>query len=238
MATRDGDERLLRLLAGTDLFKGLAADDLAACAARFREARFDKGRILFARGDPGTHLYLVTEGQVRLAIGTSEGRELSFQIAVAGDLFGEIAMLDGCPRSAEATALTPVSAYMLERSAFRALWSTHPAITDSIIAFLCWRVRNASDRLESIALYPMEVRLARFLLIALGDRQAPPGRRVPLELGFSQSELALLLGASRPKINVALGILEKAGAVGRTSDRLFCDPAKLAAIAQTEEPAP
>jgi hypothetical protein len=48
MATRDGDERLLRLLAGTDLFKGLAADDLAACAARFREARFGKGQILFA----------------------------------------------------------------------------------------------------------------------------------------------------------------------------------------------
>jgi CRP-like cAMP-binding protein len=235
MATRDGDEWLLRLLAGTDLFKGLAADDLAACAARFRQARFGKGQILFARGDPGTHLYLVTAGQIRLAIGTSEGRELSFQIAVPGDLFGEIAMLDGCPRSAEATALTPVSAYVLERSAFRELWSTHAGIADSIIAFLCWRVRNASDRLETIALYPMEIRLARFLLIALGDRQAPPGRRVPLELGYSQSELALLLGASRPKINAALGILEKAGALGRTADRLFCDPAKLIAIAQTEQ---
>src|SRR5262252_10472197 len=82
------DERLLRLLGGTDLFKGLAPKDLAVCAARFRQARFDKGQLLFARGDPGTHLYLVAEGQVRLAIGTSEGRELSFQIAVAGDLFG------------------------------------------------------------------------------------------------------------------------------------------------------
>jgi CRP/FNR family transcriptional regulator, cyclic AMP receptor protein len=235
MATREGDDRLLRLLAGTDLFKGLAVDDLAACAARFRETRFEKGQILFARGDPGTHLYLVTEGQVRLAIGTSEGRELSFQIAVPGDLFGEIATFDGQPRSAEATALTPVSAYMLERSVFRELWSTNATIADSIIAFLCWRLRNASDRLETIALYPMEVRLARFLLAALGDRQAPPGRRVPLELGFSQSELALLLGASRPKINVALGVLEKAGAVGRTSDRLFCDPAKLTVIAQAEQ---
>jgi len=234
MATRDGNERLLRLLAGTDLFKGLAADELSACAARFREARFTKGQILFSRGDPGTHLYLVEEGQVRLAIGTSEGRELSFQVAVAGDLFGEIAMLDGAPRSAEATALTAVTAYLLDRSAFRALWSAHTTIADSIIAFLCWRVRNASDRLETIALYPMEVRLARFLLIAIGDRQAPAGRRLPLELGFSQSELAMLLGASRPKINVALGILEKAGAVGRTADRLFCDPGKLAAIAQSE----
>jgi CRP-like cAMP-binding protein len=170
-----------------------------------------------------------------LAIGTSEGRELSFQIAVPGDLFGEIATLDGQPRSAEATALTPVSTYMLERTAFRELWSRNATIADSMIAFLCWRLRNASDRLETIALYPMEVRLARFLLVALGNRQAPPGRRVPLELGFSQSELALLLGASRPKINVALGILEKAGAVGRTSDRMFCDPVKLAVIAQSEQ---
>jgi CRP/FNR family cyclic AMP-dependent transcriptional regulator len=64
--------------------------------------------------------------------------------------------------------------------------------------------------------------------------QIPPGRRLPLELSFSQGELALLLGASHPKINVALGILEKAGAVGRTADRLFCDPAKLATIAQIE----
>ena len=234
MSTRDGTEQLLALLAATDLFKGLAAADLGACASRFRQVRFGKGQIVFGRGDAGTHLYLIAEGQVRLAIGTSEGRELSFQIAVSGDLFGEIAMLDGRARSAEATALTPVTAYMLERSAFRELWLTNPTITDEIIAFLCWRIRNASDRLETNALYPMEVRLARFLLVALGNKQAAPGRRVPLELGFSQTELALLLGASRPKINVALGILEKAGAIGRTSDRLFCDPAKLTTIAQTE----
>lgn len=233
MSTKHADQRAVRLLAGTELFKSLAADDLAVCAARFRAARFAKGEMLFGRGDAGTHLYLVADGQVRLAIATSEGRELSFQIAVTGDLFGEIAVLDGSPRSAEATALTPVTAYTLERDVFRELWSTYPAIASAVISFLCWRLRDASDRLEAIALYPMEVRLARFLLIALGDRQAPPGRRVPLELGFSQGELALLLGASRPKINVALGVLENAGAVKRTSDRLFCDPTKLAMIAQS-----
>jgi CRP/FNR family cyclic AMP-dependent transcriptional regulator len=94
------------------------------------------------------------------------------------------------------------------------------------------RMRDASDRLEGVALYPMEVRLARFLLTVLGDREAPIGRRVPLELGYSQSELAMLLGASRPKVNTALSALEESGAIGRTSDRLFCDPAKLALIAQ------
>jgi CRP-like cAMP-binding protein len=235
MSTRVVDERLVRLLAGTELLKGVSGDGLAACAAQLHEVRFAKGEMLFARGEPGTHLYLLAEGRVRLAVATSEGRELSFQIAHAGDVIGEIAILDGRPRSAEAIALTPVTAYALERGAFCQLWSTHAGIAAAVISFLCWRIRDASDRLEAIALYPMEVRLAKFLLVALGDRQAPAGRRIPLELGFNQSELALLLGASRPKINVALGELEQAGAIHRTSDRLFCDPAKLASIAGTAD---
>ena len=227
---------LIPLLARTDLFGGLSGEDLDACAAAFRSMRFGKGATLFARGDPGTHLYLVAEGRVRLAVATDEGRELSFRHAAAGDLFGEIAALDGSPRSADATALTAVTAYGLERNAFRQLWSTRPGISAGVVAYLCRRLRETSDQLEGIALHPLEVRLARFLLLALGGRQAAsPGRRVPLELGFSQGELAQLLAASRPKVNTALGALESAGAVGRTLDRLFCDPQKLAQIARLDE---
>jgi CRP-like cAMP-binding protein len=228
MPTKGDDEAIVRLLTSADLFKALAADDLAACAGKFRVVRFAKGQILFGRGDVGTHLYLIAEGQVRLAIATSEGRELSFQIATVGDLIGEIAVLDGGLRSAEATALTPVTTYAMERNAFRELWSVHPGVSSVIISFLCWRLRDVSSRLETLA-------LARFLLVALAGRQAAPGRRVPLELGFTQGELAMLLGASRPKINLALGMLESAGAIGRTSDRLFCDPVKLASFAQLDE---
>lgn len=231
----DANQRIVELLAKTRLFGTLAADDLAMCAARFREARYAKGKMLFARGDPGTHLYVILEGQVRLAIATNEGRELSFEVAGPGSLFGEIAVLDGRPRSAEATALSRTTAYVLERADFRELRSENPAISDAVISFLCQRLRDASDKLEAIALYPMDVRLARFLLAALGNRTAPPGRRVPLELQFTQSELALLLGASRPKTNEALGALESAGAIGRTADRLFCDRAKLALIAQQDD---
>jgi CRP-like cAMP-binding protein len=220
------------LLSRTELFGGLADEDLKACASAFREARFAKGEALFVRGDVGNSLYLVADGRVRLAIATEEGRELSFRHAVAGDLFGEIAVLDGGVRTADATALTPVLAYSLERSAFRNLWSERPAVSARLIASLCRRLRDTSDQLEAIALYPMHIRLARFLLVALRNRQPQPGKRLPLELGFSQTELALLLGASRPKINEALGLLESAGAIGRTSDRMFCDPTKLAGIAQ------
>jgi CRP/FNR family cyclic AMP-dependent transcriptional regulator len=230
--TKSESEHVVGLLASTELFRDLAADDLSACASNFRKVRFAKGAMLFARGDPGTHLYLISEGQVRLAVATPEGRELSFEIAVVGNLFGEIAVLDGWPRSAEATALVPTVAYTLERNDLYRLRSENPRISEAIISFLCRRLRNVSDKLETIALYPLDVRLARFLLSALGDAQAPPGRRVPLELKFSQGELALLLGASRPKVNEALGVLETAEAVRRTSDRMFCDRAKLAVIAR------
>jgi CRP/FNR family cyclic AMP-dependent transcriptional regulator len=235
MALHSTNERLFELLAGTELFKALTPDDLATCAAAFRKVQFAKGEMLFARSDPGTRLYVVSEGQVRLAINTSEGRELSFEIAEAGALFGEIAVLDGGPRSAEATALTRTTAYALDRSDFNRLRFAHPTISDAVVSFLCRRLRDVSDKLETVALYPLEVRVARFLLAALGNKQAPPGRRVPLELHFSQSELALLLGASRPKINEALGALESAEAIRRTSDRLFCDRAKLAQIAQKDD---
>ena len=227
-------DRLVSLLSRTDLFGALAADELAACAAAFRSLHFDKGATLFARGDPATSLYIVAEGRVRLAVTSEEGRELSFRHAAAGELFGEIGALDGSVRTADATALTAVTVFALDRNAFRALWQTHPGISAGVISFLCRRLRQTSSQLEAIALHPLEVRLARFLVFALGDRSAAPGKRVPLDLGFSQGELAQLLGATRPKVNIALGVLESAGAINRTLDRLFCDPVKLAEIARQD----
>lgn len=226
---------LISLLESTDLFGGLAPDDLSTCAALFREQRFGKGEMLFARGDVGAKLYLVAEGRVRLAVVTDEGRELSFRHAAAGELFGEIATLDGGPRSADATALTDIVAHTLERAALRRLCAERPAIGEQALKFLCRRLRETSSQLEAVALYPLEVRLARFLLFALAGRQAPAGKRVPLDLGFSQGELAQLLGATRPKVNGALAALEGAGAIGRTIDRLFCDPDKLAALARQHD---
>ena len=226
----------MRLLQGASLFGAFAADDLAACARRFRETRFGKGELLFSRGDPGSSLYVVGEGQVRLAVSTAQGRELSFEVVGPGGMFGEIALLDGRPRSAEATTIAPTIAYVLAREDFKRLMRERPSATEAVIDFLCGRLRRVSDRLEDVALHPLVVRLARFLVVAVGDRRAPPGKRVPVELRFSQSELALLLGASRPKINASLVELERAGAIGRTSDRLFCDRDKLIGIAELSGP--
>jgi CRP-like cAMP-binding protein len=230
-----GKDSITQLLMRTDLFRGIASPDLAACAAAFRTVNFNKGETLFARGETGNRLYLIAEGRVRLAVVTDEGRELSFRHATAGDLVGEIGALDGEPRSADALALTAVRAYSLESGALTDLCASKPAVLTALVRYLCRRIRDTSTQLEAVALYPIEVRLARFLLVALGGRKAENGKRLPLDLGFSQSELAQLLGASRPKVNVALGWLEEKDAIKRTIDRIFCDPAKLSQIAQGED---
>jgi CRP/FNR family transcriptional regulator, cyclic AMP receptor protein len=225
-------DTIASLLAQTELFGTLAPNALEQIASRFHTTQFKRGQTIYERGDAGNALYLIRSGQIRFSVVSGEGRELSVRMAKAGEVIGEIAVLDRQPRTATAVALTAVTAHSLSRTELDRLLLQEPQFARNAIDFLCHRLRDTTDQLELIALYPVEVRLARFLLVALKGQSGPSGKRIPLELGFSQGELAQLLGASRPKVNLALGLLEEAGAIGRTSDRLFCDPAVLARIAE------
>jgi CRP-like cAMP-binding protein len=225
---------IVELLGKTPLFGSLEEADRRAIADEMREVAFEPSQVIFARGDAGREIYLVT-GRVRLSVLTAEGRELSFAHAEPGAIFGEIAMLDGGPRSADATAVNKVTALTLSKPAFKRLVDTHPLVGDAVIRFLCSRVREADQQLEAIALYPIEGRLARFFLAAA--RQKAPGceeGRVTIELPMSQSELALLIGASRPKVNTALSLLESSGALERSGAKIICDVEELQLIAGTE----
>jgi CRP-like cAMP-binding protein len=219
------------MLRALPLFAKLDDAGIMACVRDFGEHRYAAGAQIFARGDAGDQLFLVGEGRVRLSVMNEDGRELSVRHATEGALLGEIAVMDGGPRTADAYAITPTRLHAMARARLHAHAAAFPALAQGMIALLCQRLRDTTAQLEGIALHPIEVRLARFLLVALDGRTAPPGKRVPLDMGFSQSELAQLLGASRPKVNVALGELERSGAVKRTSDRLFCDPDLLRHVA-------
>ncbi len=215
---------IVELLGSTQLFGSLEEADRHAVAEEMREVGFDASQVIFARGDAGREIFLVVKGRVRLSVLTAEGRELSFAHAEPGAIFGEIAMLDGGPRSADATAVNKVTALSLSKPAFKRLVDTLPVVGEAAIRFLCSRVREADQQLEAIALYPIEGRLARFFLAAA--RQKSPGSeegRVTIELPMSQSELALLIGASRPKVNTALSLLESSGALERSGNKIVCD---------------
>lgn len=227
-------EALHEMLARTLLFGALEEADRKAVLQEMREASFNGGQAIFARGDPGRDIFLVTGGRVRLSVLTAEGRELSFAHAEAGQVFGEIAVLDGGVRTADATAVTKVTALTLSKSALTRLIEQRTVVREAVIKFLCNRVREADHQLEGIALYPIEVRLARFFLAAARQKgELKSGARIVIDLPISQSELALLIGASRPKVNAALALLEDSGAIERSESRFTCDIDELEATAGT-----
>jgi CRP-like cAMP-binding protein len=225
----------VQLLGRTGLFGSLSEADRATIAGRMRHVQFVPEQMIFSRGDPGREIYLVLEGKIRLSILSSDGRELSFAHAGPGSVFGEIAALDGGERTAGATAITRVQAMTLPQRALLELIEHNPKVATAAIHFLCMRLRETDQRLEAIALHRIEVRLARLLLSAL-RLQSPgvEGSVVPLDLGMSQGELALLIGASRPKVNIALTTLEDMGGIERSGARLLCNTEVLEGIADME----
>lgn len=223
------------ILGRSQVFGTLDGAAREAVAAQLRPMTFPAGHMIFARGDQGQDLYVVLSGRVRLSILSIDGRELTFAHAGAGEVFGEIAMLDGKDRTADATAVEETHAMLLNRGAFDTLMATIPELAQSVITFVCGRLREADMQLEGVALYRIEVRLARFLVGLAQHAQADRSTgRAAIKLGMSQGELALLLGASRPKVNGAMKLLEDQGIVERSGDALRCDMEELRLAAQLE----
>ena len=234
MAERDLDD-LSAILARSRLFSALDDTARAAVGAAMRPCSYTAGQAIFGRGDPGRDLYVVRDGRVKISILTAEGRELSFTHINPGDTFGEIAMLDGGLRTADATALSDVQAMSLSQTAMRDLMREHPDICTCVITFLCARLRETDLAFEGVALHRIEVRLARYLDSLC--RQVAPDQdegTVEVRLAISQGELALLLGASRPKVNGALALLEADGAIRRKGDMLSCQLEDLRAIGEID----
>ena len=222
------------LLGRTDLFRSLSEADRGAVAAQMRKATYESGQLIFGRGDEGEGLYLVVEGRVRLSVLSAEGRVLSFGHASQGDIFGETAALDGQARTEDATALTRVTTTMLARSSVKRIMEARPQLAQAAVALLCRRLRATSEQMEAIALHSTQVRLARYLMAAMAmkGQDEANSRPVVVDLGMSQTELGLLLGASRSKVNDALATLEKLGAVRHTGQHIECNVGLLQDIAQ------
>jgi CRP/FNR family transcriptional regulator, cyclic AMP receptor protein len=224
---------VLALLGRTDMFRSLSETDRGAVAAQMREAIYDSGQLIFSRGDTGEALYLVVEGRIRLSVLSAEGRVLSFGHAGRGEIFGEIAALDGEARTADATALTRATIMVLARSSLKRLMETRPQLAQAAVELLCRKLRRTSEQIEAIALHSTQVRLARFLLAAINMKgQSEASGPVMVDLGMSQTELGLLLGASRSKVNEALATLEKLGAARHAGRHIECNLGALQDIAQ------
>jgi CRP/FNR family transcriptional regulator, cyclic AMP receptor protein len=194
------------LLGLNPLFSGLGADSINKITALCHTQCLAAGEILFQKGDRGDALFGIRRGQIRIETGSADGGRLALNFLGAGDLFGEIAVLDGQPRTADAMAGEPSELFVVHRNDFLSYLESEPRVAVKLIALLCQRIRWASDRFEESVLLPLQVRLARRLFDLATDFGS--------EVYISQEQLGLYVGAARESVNRQLqqwrqqGILE------------------------------
>jgi CRP-like cAMP-binding protein len=213
------------------LFRGLPAATVARIAALGQRRVYERGAVVFMHGDPGDSLCGVVTGRVRISASLPAGKEVFFNIMEPGDSFGEIALLDGQPRTATATAMVRTELIVFPRERFLHLLSTEPQLAAHLIQLLCRRVRWTSQLMEDAALLSVPARIAKRLL-SLARLHAPAASGAA-KLTLSQEELAQYLSVSRQVVNQHLQMLKAKGWIRLGRGQVtICDTRSLKAFAR------
>src|SRR5579884_707992 len=202
------------------LFAGVHPDILDALARTTLVRRYPKGQVLCSEGDPGDSLLVLEEGQARVSRFTAAGRETVLASAAAPAAFGELALIDGGPRSATVIAVTPVVVRVLGRRAFLDLLAGQPAVAMALLRTLAGMVRATNERLADLLSLDVPGRLAKWLLARAGEADAGQAAGISVPVGLSQAALAAELGSSRESINKALKRFEALGVLSIERDRI------------------
>lgn len=197
----------------------LDPDEIDSLARRARVEHYPPGREIFAKGSPGRSMIAVSRGSVKITSLSPGGREIILNVIYAGEIFGEIAVIDGAERTASAVAMTECELLVLDRRDVIPLFERHPEICMILMRILCRRLRQTSEQVEDMLFRSLEARLAKALLqIAESAGRLEP-RTPPVCFRLSQRELATMAGGSRESVNKQLQVWQKAGliALGRGS---------------------
>jgi CRP-like cAMP-binding protein len=195
------------------LFAGLTDTEVEALATDFIPHRFRQAEAIFHQGDPGQMLYLIQSGQVRIYVLGEEGQETSVILHGPTDIFGELALIDGLPRSASAVAMEDTIMLTLSRDRFREHMRRTPQLALNFMKALSVRVRYSTQQVGSLTFLDVPGRLARKLLELAQVYGVAEPEGVRLNTTLTQSDLASLIGTTRESLNKALGALRRKGLV-------------------------
>jgi CRP/FNR family transcriptional regulator, cyclic AMP receptor protein len=215
------------ILKNVSLFSQLADDTLAGLATQARRHTYRKDTVIFHKDQAGDALYVVESGRVRIFLPTAAGEELTVDIAGAGDVFGELALLDGRPRSASAQAQEDTVVFTLSRDEFLKYLGRTPQLGAALVELLSRRLRHVTDYAESLAFLDVYARLVRTLL-EMADRYGLQGDGIEIDFALTQTALATMVGATRERVNRALAALRMQGLIELRGKKIvLLDPSKL-----------
>ena len=189
------------------LFQKLAPPIIDRIVARAVTRKVRKGTVLFRKGDTGSSLYAVCTGSVRISVPSEYGRDAIFNVIPSGEFFGEIALLDGGSRTANAVAIEDSILMIIARRDFIPLVRENPDMAKSVIELICARLRRTSEQVEDIVFLGLASRVAKALLQLRSQSGSDPGSAIRV----TQRELGQMIGVSRESVNKLLRNWQRRG---------------------------
>ena len=190
-----------KLLESHPLFGRLEAEELDRVVTYMRVARHPRRTVLFRKGDPGANMMVVVRGRVKVCTHSEDGKELVLNLFSPGEVFGEIALLDGADRTADAVTLDDCELLVLERRDFIPFLRSHPDACLRLMEVLCQKLRQTSQLLEEALFLEGPSRLAKRLVHLAEAFGKPVADGIRIDLQLSQQQLGNMVGMSRESMN-------------------------------------
>ncbi len=209
-------DQMVELLRRSALLDTLPAQELRELATRVHRSDYDTGDLIFHKGGDGTGMMLVMQGRVKITSVSQAGNEVILNIIEAGQIFGEMALIDGEPRSADAVAAKKSEIVTVLRRDFLPLLKRHPDAALGMMVVLSQRIRQTTQFVEDSVFQDVGTRLLHrieLLAKAYGQEDAETGS-IRVEHGFTQQDLADSVGLTRVSVNRQLGAWKDQGLVG------------------------
>ncbi|HVC54811.1 MAG TPA: Crp/Fnr family transcriptional regulator [Stellaceae bacterium] len=199
-------------LRGSRLFAQLGDSESDAILAHATVARYSEGEQIFAKGDPGNSMMAVLKGRVTISAPSLDGRQVVLTTMRAGEVFGEIALLDGKERTADATATAECELLVVPRRSLLSLLERRPEMCIGLMLVLCERLRRTNEQVEDLAFLDLEARIAKVLLRLAEENGDHRSLSEPV-VKISQRSLGELVGGSRESVNKHLQEWKRSGIV-------------------------
>jgi CRP-like cAMP-binding protein len=191
----------LSVLRQHPLFCDLDPEALEQLCRYAKHSSLKRGATIFSKGDPGNCLIAVISGTIKICVSSADGRTAILNLIGPGETFGEIALLDGLARTADAVANSPCEIFSIDRREFIPFVRSQPTLAMKLIDLLCARIRWTSDQVEQVILQDLPGRLASALIRLTDKNKLSPGGR---SIAVTQQEISEMVGMTRESINKQL----------------------------------
>lgn len=201
------------ILAEHFLLRDLPAKDLDRLGELSTKRSFDVNQPVFMKGDPAAGMMAVVKGRVRIVTYSAGGKEIVLNVINPGEVFGEIALIDGGERTADAVAMEPTDLLVLDRRHFLPYLEKNPKLCIKLLMVMCQRLRATSEQLEDFSFLDLRTRLAKRLIVLADRHGEESGKGTKIGLHLPQQLLGAMMGATREAVNKQLRMWEDKGLI-------------------------